>query len=322
MLLSTPSFRKGPALSCQCGIKRRDMKRFDARFGADFLASVPLSPGVYRLYDQNGELIYVGKAKSLRRRLSQYRNARRSKRGKKMRSLVAEAASIRWETCDSEIEALLLEIALIQRHRPRWNVAGSFSFLYPMIGMRAEPPLLKFCFTTVPHRFSGYRFHGAFRSRETTGEGFFALMRLLKHLGHRASARELRGERAEEYSYVFGFRRLPDWGDLWDRFFRGDSLAAIETLTLGLLEKSGARARAAEVQEGIEALKRFWTEEAVPLAQAIRTTGFPEYPVPQTERDPLFLRFRSFAIAAEPALSSRGGGSADNAGLGARGRSA
>jgi len=268
------------------------MNRFDARFGADFLASVPLSPGIYRLYDESGELIYIGKAKSLRRRLSQYRNARRLKRTRKMRSLVAEAVSIRWESCDSEIEALLLEIELIQRHRPKWNVAGSFSFLYPMIGVTSAPPLVKFCFTTVPDRFSGYRFHGAFRSRETTGEAFFSLMRLLKHLGHPASVRQL-GEQEEDYSYVFGFRRLPDWGYLWDSFFRGDSLAAVETLTLRLLEKAGARARAAEVQEGIDALERFWKEEAVPLAEAIRVTGFVQYPVPQAERDPLFLRFRS-----------------------------
>lgn len=268
------------------------MKRFDSRFGADFIASVPLSPGVYRLYDEGGELIYVGKAKSLRRRLSQYRNARRTKRAKKMRTLVTEAVSIQWETCDSETEALLLEIALIQRHRPRWNVAGAFSFLYPMIGTTSVPPLVKFCFTTVPDRFAGYRFHGAFRSRETTGAAFFSLMRLLKYLGHPASARELGGGREEDYSYVFGFRRLPDWGDLWDRFFRGDSLAAVEALTLGLLEKSSARAKAAEIQEGIDALEQFFQEEAVPLAKAIRATGFAGYPVPQTERDPLFLRFR------------------------------
>ena len=56
------------------------MRTFDRKFGADFLAGVPLEPGTYRLYDAAGTLIYVGKAGNLRRRLAQYRTAGRQRR--------------------------------------------------------------------------------------------------------------------------------------------------------------------------------------------------------------------------------------------------
>jgi len=52
---------------------------FDRKFGVDFLAGVPREPGIYRMYDAADGLLYVGKARNLRRRLAQYRTARRTK---------------------------------------------------------------------------------------------------------------------------------------------------------------------------------------------------------------------------------------------------
>jgi excinuclease ABC subunit C len=60
---------------------------FDTKFGADFLAGVPTEPGVYRFYDVEGALLYVGKATSLRGRLGQYRTAGRKKKERKRRAL-------------------------------------------------------------------------------------------------------------------------------------------------------------------------------------------------------------------------------------------
>src|SRR5437867_11121911 len=53
---------------------------FERKFGTDFLATVPREPGIYRMYDAAGGLFYVGKARNLRRRLAQYRTARRTKK--------------------------------------------------------------------------------------------------------------------------------------------------------------------------------------------------------------------------------------------------
>src|SRR4051812_47502370 len=114
------------------------MRSFDRKFGTEFLAQVPTCPGVYQVHDDAGALIYVGKAKNLKRRLSQYRNAKRRKKHVKMRSIVQGAARIEWVRCQTEAEACLIETRLIQEHRPRWNVVGAYSFLYPMIGIRIE----------------------------------------------------------------------------------------------------------------------------------------------------------------------------------------
>jgi hypothetical protein len=102
---------------------------FDRKFGADFLADVPPAPGVYRLYDAAGTLLYVGKAVNLRRRLAQYRTTRRTKSHRKRRELVRAADRISWQLCESELEASLTEIHLIQELSPRNNIAGAFPFL-------------------------------------------------------------------------------------------------------------------------------------------------------------------------------------------------
>src|SRR4051812_34525524 len=114
------------------------MKSFDRKFGKEFVAGLPTQPGVYRIFGEDGALIYVGKAKNLKRRLGQYRNAKRRKKHLKMRRIVADAGRIEFEVCPSELDACLLEAKLIQELRPRWNTAGAFYFLYPLVGIRRE----------------------------------------------------------------------------------------------------------------------------------------------------------------------------------------
>ena len=126
------------------------MRIFDRKFGADFLAAVPLEPGIYRMYDAAGGLLYVGKARNLRRRLAQYRTARRTKKDRKRRALVRSADRIEWQVCASELDASLTEIGLIHALRPRRNVAGAFPFLYPFIGMQVNGADTRFCLTTSP----------------------------------------------------------------------------------------------------------------------------------------------------------------------------
>jgi GIY-YIG catalytic domain len=122
------------------------------------------------MYDAVGALIYVGKARNLRRRLAQYRTTRRTKKDRKRRALVRLAERIEWQVCASELEASLTEIGLIQALRPRRNVAGAFPFLYPFIGIQIDGADTRFCLTTSPQAFAGFELHGAFRSREITGE--------------------------------------------------------------------------------------------------------------------------------------------------------
>src|SRR6185503_3775894 len=227
-------------------------------------------PGIYRMYDAAGGLLYVGKARNLRRRLAQYRTASRTRKSRKRRALVRSADRIEWQACASELEASLTEIGLIQTLRPRRNVAGAFPFLYPFIGIQAAGADTRFCLTTSPEAFAGFELHGAFRSREITREGFFALMRLLRFVGHPAARRLRHRLSVPRHSHVWTFRKLPrDWPDLWIAFFRGVSREALEQLALRLLEHEGACARRAEIHADLGAVARFFDDEASSLATAI-----------------------------------------------------
>src|SRR5215831_4441792 len=240
------------------------IRNFDRKFGAAFVESLPGTPGVYLVYDQQCELIYVGKAKNLKRRLSQYRNTVRRKKYRRMRAIVKEAAHIEIQSAETHLDACLTEAMLIQKHRPRWNIVGAYSFLYPLIGIRSANGNIEFCMTTSPEailkEYPGFEFHGAFRSRRITGDAFFALMRLLKFIGHANPSN--RRNRIPRHSYIFSFRRLPsNWPGIWASFYKGESALAMEELILNLVENAGARHRPSKVQGHLDELKHFWKHE-------------------------------------------------------------
>jgi hypothetical protein len=267
---------------------------FDKKFGQDFLKTIPIAPGVYRIYDEKIQLIYIGKAKNLRRRLGQYKNARRIKKHRKMQKIIGGAAQIEFDVCPSDLQAELLESRLIQTHRPKWNIAGAFYFLYPLIGMRHEQDVISFVYTTHPESFGNYQFFGAFRSREITGEAFFNLMKLLKYVGHILPRANKKTEPAIPHSYIYHVRQLPaESMSIWCDFWMGKSKDVLEILVLALLENAGARKIPGEIQKQLNSLKRFWRHEALPLAQALVLSEHPHYPLSQLDRDPVFLRFRS-----------------------------
>src|SRR6185437_13520299 len=96
-----------------------------------FLKNLSASPGVYRMLDAKGEIIYVGKAKSLKKRVSSYFN--REHDDAKTQSLVENIASIEVTLTLSEKEALILESTLIKQHRPRYNIVFKDDKSYPYI---------------------------------------------------------------------------------------------------------------------------------------------------------------------------------------------
>lgn len=262
--------------------------------GPGFLAEVPKAPGIYRVFDCDSKIIYVGKAKDLRRRLSQYRNAKRCKKHKRMRGIVAEAARIEYQVLPTHLEACLEEIRAIQENRPRWNIAGAFASRYPFLALGQDGNRAVFCFTYAPESVPTFETFGVYRSRYVTTEAFYALMKLLAFLGHSETKSWRKAHPNPKGTYPFAFRRLPESLGIahWKPFFRGESREVLGELSLRLLEHAAARAKAEDVQEGLKALKLFWEREALPLRRAIDGTRFGEYPVRQTERDLLFLRFR------------------------------
>jgi excinuclease ABC subunit C len=99
--------------------------------------TLPLQPGVYQYFDAGGELLYVGKAKQIRKRVSSYFTKQAD--NQKTIELVKRIATIRFTIVDSEQDAFLLENSLIKEYQPRYNINLKDDKTYPFIVIRKEP---------------------------------------------------------------------------------------------------------------------------------------------------------------------------------------
>jgi hypothetical protein len=119
-------------------------------------------------------------------------------------------------------------------------------------------------------------------------------MRLLKFVGHLNPSS--RRSRIVRHSYIFSFRRLPShWAAIWNSFYKGESALAMEELILKLVEKAGARHRPSKVQAHLDEIKRFWRHEVLTLAKVRQSIGYTDWPIPQHQRDLLFLAYKAGA---------------------------
>jgi excinuclease ABC subunit C len=101
------------------------------------IKSLPDSPGVYKYFDAEGVIIYVGKAKSLRKRVASYFN-KVTYENHKTAVLVKKIANIEFTLVDTEYDALLLENALIKKFQPRFNISLKDDKTYPYIRITPE----------------------------------------------------------------------------------------------------------------------------------------------------------------------------------------
>jgi len=101
------------------------------------LKSLPDKPGVYQYYDGTGKIIYVGKAKSLKKRVSSYFNKEKYESGKAA-VLVRKIADIKYVVVQSEFDALLLENNLIKEYQPRYNILLKDDKTFPWICIKKE----------------------------------------------------------------------------------------------------------------------------------------------------------------------------------------
>ncbi len=102
------------------------------------LATMPLSPGVYRMLDGKGEALYVGKARALKKRVVAYTQPARLP--ERLRRMVAETAAMEILTTHTEAEALLLEANLIKRLKPRFNIVLRDDKSYPWLMLTEDHP--------------------------------------------------------------------------------------------------------------------------------------------------------------------------------------
>ncbi|MEZ7844764.1 MAG: excinuclease ABC subunit UvrC [Rhodospirillales bacterium] len=108
------------------------------------LKTLPSSPGVYRMIDSKGDILYVGKAKNLKKRVVAYTTLERQ--SNRIRRMISETASMEFVTTHTEAEALLLESNLIKRYRPKYNILLRDDKSFPFILVTAGhdfPQILK-----------------------------------------------------------------------------------------------------------------------------------------------------------------------------------
>src|SRR3954464_12487225 len=141
------------------------MKGFDAK---EFVGSLPRRPGVYRMYNADHEILYIGKAKNLKDRVGTYFAA--SNVNPKVQALVGLIAHIEVTVANSETEALLLEYNLIKAHKPRFNVVLRDDKSFPYIQVQDTHDFPRLAFyrgsRSVPGRYFG-PFPGAGAVKET-----------------------------------------------------------------------------------------------------------------------------------------------------------
>ena len=104
---------------------------------SNILSTLPDSPGIYQFYDKESVLLYVGKAKSLKKRVSSYFQKDIHENGKTT-VMVRKIADIKILVVDTELDALLLENSLIKKHQPRYNVNLKDDKTYPWICIKNE----------------------------------------------------------------------------------------------------------------------------------------------------------------------------------------
>ena len=101
------------------------------------ISILPEQPGVYLFYEKNGKVIYVGKAKNLKKRVASYFT--KSHNTAKLKILVSKITNIKYIVVDNETDALLLENNLIKKYQPRYNVLLKDDKTYPFIIIKNEP---------------------------------------------------------------------------------------------------------------------------------------------------------------------------------------
>lgn len=139
------------------------------------LKTLPDNPGVYQYFDADDKLIYVGKAKNLKKRVSSYFNKDQYENGK-TQVLVKKIADIKYIVVETELDALLLENNLIKKHQPRYNVLLKDDKTYPWICIKNER--FPRVFSTRNIVKDGSLYFGPYAS----GKVMHTILDLIKHL--------------------------------------------------------------------------------------------------------------------------------------------
>lgn len=140
--------------------------------------SLPLSPGVYIMRNEEGAVIYVGKSRALKNRVSQY-FVNLASHTSKTRNMVRQIDHFDYILADSEFEALVLECSLIKRHQPRYNILLKDGKGYPYVRLSVDHSYPRFSLVNQVKE-DGARYFGPYGSRSSTREILRAISTALR----------------------------------------------------------------------------------------------------------------------------------------------
>ncbi|HUX72587.1 MAG TPA: excinuclease ABC subunit UvrC [Steroidobacteraceae bacterium] len=148
--------------------------RFDAK---SFVDGLPARPGVYRMLNEAGEILYVGKARSLRNRVASY--FQRGNVHPKVQALIAKTAAMQVTITNSDTEALLLELNLIKQHRPRFNIILRDDKSFPFLRFSADHEFPRLSLYRGARKESG-RYFGPYPSAGAVRDTLQELQKLFR----------------------------------------------------------------------------------------------------------------------------------------------
>lgn len=152
----------------------------EQRLGPGHFEELPNLPGIYRFYDEHGELLYVGKAKNLRSRLFSYKRAKPGTVSRKVSKLIGRIRSFEYEITQTEQDALLLENRWIREKRPPFNHANKQPETYYFVYLKVDETALEFRLAMRIHDGTDEAlWHGCFKGHGPVRQSFGCLLRLL-----------------------------------------------------------------------------------------------------------------------------------------------
>jgi len=245
---------------------------------ASYLKTLPAAPGVYRMLDRAGEVIYVGKARSLKARVSNY--TRLGGHTNRIARMIASTATMEFVTVRTEAEALLLEANLIKRFRPRFNVLMRDDKSFPFILLARDhraPQILK-------HRGARTRkgdYFGPFASAGAVDRTINMLQRAFLLRSCSDSVFETRTRPCLLWQIkrcsapCTGEISLEDYGKLVDeavRFLRGES-QSVREMYQALMQEAADKL---EFERAAKYRNRLWALAHVTSDQSINAAGIDE----------------------------------------------
>ena len=241
------------------------------RLGRALFLSIPRLPGVYRFYDAQGALLYVGKSKCLRDRLNSYRHVHPDRDSRKTIRLVHRAARLDWVVCETHEEAVLLENQWLRSARPPFNRANTWPNACLFLGLASENESISLRVNRENQQ--GWRWFGAFRP--TCIPVHAALVRCL-HIALRRPASIgclplgfVSGRMPRSYSVEIPCSKTRgEWSALLESYLLGEAATVVDRLRDSLADWVAKRAaESALTAADLELLNRFFQTGASRLAR-------------------------------------------------------